>query len=253
MKKIKFLVSAIAIMASAMIVSSCSDDDNDLKNVISALVTVKDDGNGQAYFQVDDKTVVKPTNITGMPFGKKEVRALTQYQLINENSNGSKSNINEVSARVLWVDSVLTKPTVPSTLKQVDDEAKYGNDPFEIAKNWITVAEDGYVTVQILTRWGYGNVRHRINLVRNVSGGRDPYEFRLCHDANGDIGNRYGYAIVAFNIKDIIEETGKQPEQIHIMYNSFSGSKAINLDYGSASQGLTNTSVSKDNNVVSMQ
>ena len=253
MKKIKFLVSAIAIMASAVMVSSC-DDNDDIKNVASAIVTVKDDGNGQAYFQVDDKTFVKPTNITGMPFGKKEVRALTQFQLIDA-ANGSKSNVNELSAKVLWIDSVLTKPTVPSTLIQVDDEAKYGNDPFEISKNWITVAEDGYVTVQILTRWGFGNVRHRINLVRNISGGRDPYEFRLCHDANGDTGNRYGYAIVAFNIKDIIQEAGEQPEEIHIFYNSFSGQKAINLKYGgNGGNNATNDSdVSKDNNVVALQ
>jgi len=247
MKKINLILPVLAILASMAFVS-CNDD-NDLKNVTSAIVTVKDDGNGQAYLQVDDNTIVKPTNVTGMPFGKKEVRALTQYQVLATGESDAKQKVLE--ANVIYLDSVLTKPTVPS-LGMEKDYTTYGNDPIEVAKNWITVAEDGYVTIQILAMWGNGSVRHRINLARDINV-LDPYEFHLCHDANGDYKNRYGYSIVAFNIKDIISESGKEPTEIHIHYTSFNGPKAITLKYGSSQQGTATTKIADTANVVSIE
>ena len=228
MKKFSVLASALAIIASSVFVSCI--DDKGLTNVVSAIVTVKDNGSGQAEFQVNDYTIVRPMNITGMPFGKKEVRALTQYQEVKKEVLDGGGAV--IDAKVVYLDSVLTKPTL-LTLGMEKDNITYGNDPIEVSKSWVTVAEDGYVTIQFLTQWG-GRKPHRINLTH---GFHDPYEFHLCHDANGDYRGNYGYGIVAFNIKDVIKEAGKNPTTIHIHYNSYSGTKAINLTYGTPASG----------------
>ncbi len=50
------------------------------------------------------------------------------------------------------MDSIRTKMPVVSAGENNDE--KFGNDPIEIVKDWVTIAEDGYLTLRIRTKWG---------------------------------------------------------------------------------------------------
>ena len=223
MKNLKFLFASMALLLSSAVFVSCDDDDAERVNVVSALVTVKTDSEGNSYFQVDKNTVAHLTNVNGKLYEGKEVRALTQFELLNP----EEANKGDMQARVFWVDSILTKKTVPSIDEETD--AKYGSDPVEVVRTWTTVAEDGYVTLHFFTRWGFGG-KHRVTLVSGVNP-ENPYEFDFHHDAFGDIYGQIAYGIAAFNIKDIIAQTGVEPKEITINIDSFNGKKTFTLKY----------------------
>ncbi len=225
MKKFKFLFLATCILATASAMQSCSDFDNDDNRVLlvpSAVVTVKPQNNGESFImQLDKNTILQPTNIKTSPFGKKEVRALVNY---SETVAGDSENIRNVN--INWIDSIRTKNPVPD-LGEENNE-KYGNDPIEIVKDWLTVAEDGYLTLRFRTLWGYGTTKHNINLLTN--GNPDnPYELELRHDANGDLGGEMGDALIAFNLKDL-SISDMNDIKIKIKWKSFSGEKSAEFD-----------------------
>ena len=60
MKNLKFLFASMALLLSSAVFVSCDDDDAERVNVVSALVTVKTDSEGNSYFQVDKNTVAHP-------------------------------------------------------------------------------------------------------------------------------------------------------------------------------------------------
>ena len=41
-------------------------------------------------------------------------------------------------------------------LGEEENNRTYGNDPVEILNDWVTIAEDGYLTLRFATRWGNG-------------------------------------------------------------------------------------------------
>ena len=224
MKKFKFYFAAIMLVACATTFVSCNDDDDyDWEDTYNAVVTLKTNELGLTYFQVDDKTIAVPTNINGKMYDGKEVRALTQFRL--DDSEKLADGTEKWEVIVHRVDSILTKPVAPS-LGIDDDKLTYGNDPVQVSNDWTTVAEDGYITIHFLTRWGYSGIKHRINLVSGVNPD-DPFEFRLCHDKMGDNGIHLAFGMAAFNIKDIIEREGT-PEKITISYNASLNSQAEN-------------------------
>ena len=57
----------------------------------------------------------------------------------------------------------------------------YGNDPVEIVKDWLTVSEDGYLTLRFRTRWG-DKEPHLVNLVADNK--TNPYEVTFHHKGN---------------------------------------------------------------------
>ena len=56
------------------------------------------------------------------------------------------------AVRVNWIDSIATKPMAPNLGDKNKDE--YGDDPVEIVRDWVTIAEDGYLTLRFRTYWG---------------------------------------------------------------------------------------------------
>ncbi len=221
MKKIQVILGLILITASLGFVSC--DNDDDYENVMSALVTVKTDDNGNTFFQVDKNTVVYPENIKGQIFNGKEVRALTQYEYDDDDRVGNARVV-----EVLWLDSILTKPAVRTYGDGVDSQ--YGNDAVEIVRHWTTVAEDGYVTLRFLTQWGFPATKHRVTLVAGVNP-KEPFEFDFRHNANGDYVGRLQEGMVAFNIKEVIAEAGRTPDHIILNYDSYDGRRQIVLPY----------------------
>ena len=221
MNRFRLTAYALGFVASICVLQSCVDDDENniaLKRP-TALVTVRPTDGGAFTMQLDNVTTLYPTNMKISPFGDKEVRALVNYT--NEGGTGNIRNV-----YINWIDSIRTKKPVPSL--GTADDAQYGNDAIEIVNDWVTIAEDGYLTLRIRTRWGQAKNTHYINLLTGVNPD-NPYELELRHDAKGDVGGNMGDALIAFNLNDLIK-VEKQNVKIKISWKSFSGKKSKEFD-----------------------
>ncbi len=207
-----------ALLCSLMVVTltSCLDDDDDNKFAYyrpTALVTVRPAADSTFTLQLDDKTTLYPTNLKTSPFGSLEVRALVNY---TEEEGAEKNHVH-----VNWIDSIRTKKPVPTLLDK--DNEVYGNDPIDIIKDWVTVAEDGYLTLRTRTIWGYTHNKHFIDLVSGVNP-ENPYEFTLHHNAKGDVNGTMADALIAFDLNELPRE-GKEIK-IKLNWHSFAGMKS---------------------------
>lgn len=222
MKHIKFIATLLLLASTMPVLQSCLDDDNDDNNYSmqypSAIVTVKNEG-GKLMLQLDDSTKLYPSNITKPPYGDKEVRALVNYNKVNS------SNINSVY--VNWIDSIRTKNMAADL--GTNNDTKYGTDPVEIVKDWVTVVEDGYLTLRFRTYFGY-NITHELNLVK----GSNPYEVVLHHNANGDKSGILKDGLIAFKLDSLPNTEGKTID-LTVKWNSFSGEKTAKFKYRSRS------------------
>lgn len=171
--------------------------------------------------QLDNTTALAPSNLTQSPFGSKEVRALVNYTPVeSERSNMRMVNVN-------WIDSIRTKMPVRDMGEQND--RLYGNDPIEIVRDWVTVAEDGYLTLRTRTLWGNRGIKHHINLLtgRNAD---DAYEVELRHNAMGDTRGHQGDAMIAFNLNNL-PRNDKDEVRVKPHWTSFSDPRQRNLPY----------------------
>lgn len=220
MKKLKFQLIALGMLASGMALQSCSDDNNNnyYLSQPSAVVTVipTDDS---FVLKLDDNTTLHPANIKAAPFGEKEVRALVNYDELATESFPRQVNIN-------WIDSIRTKEPVVMPTEDINEV--YGNDPIEIMRDWVTVAEDGYLTLRVRTVWGDSNKIHSLNLVAGVNP-ENPNEFELRHNAHGDNAGRWGDSLIAFNLNKVLNPD-QQPVKITVRWKSFSGEKSTDFD-----------------------
>lgn len=213
-------VLGLSVLTCAM--QSCLDDNDDSMAQLrpTALVTVCPTDGGSFTLQLDDTTTLYPSNMKSSPFGNKEVRALVNYT--DDRNGGNVRNV-----YINWMDSIRTKMTVPN-LGAENNTRRYGNDAIEIVKDWVTIAEDGYLTLRIRTQWGGANSKHYINLLTEVNPD-NPYELELRHDAKGDIGGNMGDALIAFNLNDLPGK-GKQNVKLKLNWKSFSGKKSAEFD-----------------------
>lgn len=224
-KKLSTKIS-IFLLAVSAVFTSCQDDNDGISLRPTALVTVKPTADS-FYLQLDDSTRLVPANMTKSPFGDKEVRALVNYRVENKDNKYSSAHISciDQSVHINWIDSIRTKMAVPSLGSDIDI-LTYGNDPVEIVNDWVTVAEDGYLTLRTRTLWGYpGNV-HYLNLVTGVNP-ENPFELELRHDARGDVGVSWGDALIAFNLRDVLKNATSDKVKFTLRWNSFSGTKKI--------------------------
>ena len=195
--------SLFGLVAAVMLVSSFSACDNDdtyiwyYDAVPNALVTVKPVDGAGFYMQLDDSTTLHPVNMSVSPYGDKEVRALVNYAYVRSEENDYEKRSFKVN--VNWIDSILTKPAVPYPAG--GDVSEYGEDPIEIVRDWVNIAEDGYLTLRFRTRWGNNGVVHFVN-----------------------------DALVAFRLSDLPDTNGKTVK-LTLKYKSFSGEKSIRFDY----------------------
>lgn len=225
MKIFKPLLLTGGLLGFLLLFQSCLDDDSDNTYWPSALVTVKSADNDAVYFQLDDKTTLLPVNLTKHPYDSKEVRALVNFKEVDD-----PSGIYDRAVQVNWIDSIRTKPMVPDLGDEND--AKYGNDPIEIINDWVTIVEDGYLTLRFRTLWGgYRDKIHYINLLESPDPEK-PYEVELRHDASGDIHGRMGDALIAFKL-DKLPDTEGETVKLKLKWNSFSGEKSVEFNYNS--------------------
>ena len=149
------------------------------------------------------------------------MRALVNYTLAEENTahSGKMVNIN-------WIDSIRTKNMAPTLGDK--NTAAYGTDPLEVVNDWVSIAEDGYLTLRFRTRWGVG-VRHLVNLVP-TGDQKDPYQVTFFHNAQKDLYGRVGDGIVAFRL-DRLPDTKGKTVWLTLKWNSYSGMKMAKFKY----------------------
>lgn len=216
------LLSIVGVVVLMMLPSCTNDDDSPELLRPTALVTVCPNADGSFIMQLDNATQLVPTNLKTSPFGTKEVRALVNYTENNVSPQDKKVRNVEVN----WLDSIRTKLPVETLGKQ--DEIKYGNDPVEIVQDWVTVAEDGYLTLRIRTLWGSPHATHILNLVTGTNP-EDPYELELRHDAKGDKNGRWGDALIAFNLNKL-PRGDAGIAKIKLKWKSFTGDKSAKFE-----------------------
>lgn len=231
MRKISLFLVSLGLVATTFIFQSClNDDDNDYSVAYpNALVTVKPNADNTSFcMQLEDNLpMLWPVNMRESPFGTKEVRALinfrepTDAELKNGGIIAGYTNV-----YVNWMDSILTKPMAENFGEEQNREI-YGKDPVEIVNDWVTVAEDGYLTLRIRTRWGF--TKHHLSLVHRTDVDT-PYHVTFYHDAEGDNGDRVGDALVAFNLAELPDTQGETVD-LTLEWESFSGPKTTKFKY----------------------
>lgn len=236
----------IGIFLVVSLFPSCLDDDDDYANKLypNALVTVKHADENSVFLQLDDNTTLFPVNLKSPPFGTKEVRALVNFEEVEESAQGY-----DKAVHVNWIDSIRTKGMVPDL--DAKNDSAYGTDPVEIVRDWVTIAEDGYLTLRIRTIWGDQRKIHYVNL---LAGGNpdDPYEVEFRHNASGDVTGRLGDALVAFKL-DMLPDTEGKTVKLKLKWKSFSGEKSTEFDYSTRQATPPETSAVIERSMINPQ
>lgn len=224
MKTFRFILMIMSVTYISMTFQSCLDDDNnwDLRYP-NALVTVKPINDNSFFLQLDDSTTLLPTNMKSLPFGNKETRALVNYSETNDQKEGYSKAV-----YINWIDSILTKPIAPD-LGATKNDSIYGTDPVEIINDWVTIAEDGYLTLRFRTVYGNYSKSHLVNLI-TTSNPENPYEVEFRHNAYGDTYGVEGDGLVAFNLNTLPDTKGKTVK-LKLKWKSFSGNKSTEFNY----------------------
>jgi len=228
MKKILFLIAL-----SAALFSSCKKTTS--ISVTEAIVTVK--GTSDCTLQLDDQTVLVPQNISGNPFGR-NIRAHIYYNDLGATEpNGQSSSYRKV--KVLQLDTIITKKTVPNLGPNENDKV-YGTAPVGFYDSWMTVVEDGYVTLHFTGLWGYSGISHTVNLVSlgypDAGSPANTLAFEFRHNYNGDspsVSGRLVSKVVAFDISsELASIVGASDYYIVIKYTFLNGvSRTLKFHY----------------------
>ena len=230
------------MLLGILVLPSCLNDDDDINLAYpNALVTVKEAADETVFFQLDDNTTLLPENITSHPFNSKEVRALVNYNELDD-----ASGVYDMAVHVNWIDSIRTKSMAPNMGDQNDDE--YGSDPVEIVNDWVTIAEDGYLTLRFRTMWSNMGITHYVNLI-STNNPNNPYEVEFMHDANGDTNGRMGDGLVAFKLDDLPDTEG-ETVKLKLIWKSFSGEKSAEFDYRTRSTTPASSAVAAERSVI---
>ena len=217
MKTLKLFLMATRVLFTSLTFQSCLDDDDNYYYgylTPNALVTVKPVSDNSFFLQLDDSTTLLPANLTSSPYGDKEVRALVNFSVVNEPSEGYTKAVH-----VNWIDSILTKQIAPDL--GVDNDSVYGTDPVEMIKDWVTIAEDGYLTLRFRTLWG-------------------------------DVYGTEGDGLVAFKLDELPDTEGKTVK-LKLKWKSFSGDKSAEFDYCTRKSTPAKVEITGDKSVLNLK
>ena len=205
----KKTVLIIAAFAAALSLTSClKDDTQDIsKFYANALVTVKHTPQGEFFLQLDDNTTAKTSNLSKSPYGDKQVRALANISDKGEYVPSAEGGADfDRLVEVNWIDSIRTKALVETLGSREEDEKEWGNAPIDVIANWVTILEDGYVTLAFCGLWGDPSEKHMISLVSGTNP-EDPYYLELMHNPLNDryeYGNAYeATGVIAFDLSSL--------------------------------------------------
>lgn len=246
MKTLKLLLMATGVLFTSLTFQSCLDDDDYNYGYLTpnALVTVKPVSDNSFFLQLDDTTTLLPVNITSSPYGNKEVRALVNCREVNEPAEGYSKAV-----YVNWIDSILTKQIAPDL--GVENDSVYGTDPVDMIRDWVTIAEDGYLTLRFRTNWGDRNKAHFVNLLASQDPA-NPYEVEFRHNAYGDVYGVEGDGLVAFNLDSLPDTEGKTVK-LKLKWKSPVGDKSVEFDYCTRKATPGKSSIGDERSVLNLK
>jgi hypothetical protein len=211
---LKTLSLTLVAFGAIFFLSSCNKDEHTpVKPVrmITALVTYQDFESG-VLMQLDDSTSLSPSNLEPGLYDNKTVRALVQYFKETSDIVGEENSV-----KVFAIDTIRTKPA--SEDKGELNDSYYGRDKLEIVKDWVTIGEDGYLTLKVRTHRGDRSAIHSVYLVRK--GEEDgKYNFELRHDADGDVYGRETDGLIAFDLNELAP-SDRSPVTLHLTWDGF--------------------------------
>lgn len=181
-----------------------------------AIVTVKQSPAKIIYFQLDDKTRLFPQNYILGYSGMERLMC----SLVIDNSHEDP-----VYGKHAWIDweggfiekGIFHNSITSSTALDLDDP-KHGLD---IPDSWVNSVEDGFLTLEYKTWWGFAPAHHDLYLVAycNLS---DPYEVWLYQNTNGDRKDYYDSSFICFDINEL-PDTGDEYKPLTLKWTSPDG------------------------------
>lgn len=222
MKDLKFFLLAIVAALSAC---SLQDDDGErMANAAAwpdAIVTIKTRTSGETFFQLDDSTTLEPVGWKN-PY-RREIRALVKYDVLSGKSEQFSCKIS-----VSRVDTIRTKNALAVDEPEAAAVRPDGGDPVDIVFDWLTVCEDGYLTVHFGAKWGVYNRPHLVNLLANTK----TRELEFIHSAEGDEGGSvWKEGIVAFKISELFSRVEEDEMILTLKWQSYNGPQTQKLVY----------------------
>lgn len=219
--KTKTFLLLLMLLPVVTIFTSCEEKDVERSPLYNGLVTIRYTEGDLLYFQLDDVRTLYPVNMNTGKFWVDGQRALINFYVVDEDDRGFTDAV-----YVNWIKPILTKATVES--KGVENDVVYGKDPVEIVRDWVTVVEDGYLTLRFRTYWS-GGVTHTVNLLTGVNPD-NPYEVEFRHNDYGDYDYYVGDGLVSFDLSKL-PDTGGKIVKLKLKWISFSGPKSVEFDY----------------------
>ena len=219
--KTKTFLLLLMLLPVATIFTSCEEKDVERSPLYNGLVTIRYTEGDLLYFQLDDVRTLYPVNMNTGKFWVDGQRALINFYVVDEDDRGFTDAV-----YVNWIKPILTKATVES--KGVENDVVYGKDPVEIVRDWVTVVEDGYLTLRFRTYWSGGGT-HTVNLLTGVNPD-NPYEVEFRHNDHGDYDYYVGDGLVSFDLSKL-PDTGGKIVKLKLKWISFSGPKSVEFDY----------------------
>ena len=226
MKTARYCILSFVLLVLPLFLQSCKKEE-DLVRVSTAIATLKPNpALNSVVFKVNDKLFLYPVNISDREISTEERRVLIEFRKPKESEALPMSSVGP-QIYVTWIKLILTKP-LAEDLGEEGNIEEYGQDPVEIVKDWMTLAEDGYMNICFRTMWG-GRATHYINMVYTPEPD-NPYCVTLYHDAQGDYPDHSADALVAFKL-DGLPDTNGQTVALKVKWMSFSGAKSTTFDY----------------------
>ncbi len=182
-----------------------------------AIGTVREQA-GVRYIQLDPKSaayVINPSEIQVIPSG---TRVFLEYRRVLSSETPA-----------FCTEAILVEWTSPLDMGEIRyDMMARESDPVSIKTDWITSVEDGFLTLHYAFP-SKGKASHRFSLYP----GGTKYDFRLLHEANGDVEGDLTDGIICFPIgEQLFESDGKITFSVtYIDLNR--KEKTLTLDYRS--------------------
>lgn len=212
----KHLKTILSIAALILALTSCKKHNQE--RLYLALVTIESTETG-VNIQLNDSTALRPVGMNPSAFKGKSLRALINY--IKDTSEGALEN----DIKLVAIDTIRTKRAEPD-LAEANDEV-YGTDHIEIVKDWVTVGEDGFLTLCIRTYRDDPNISHYVHLVdKGIKDGKHCFELR--HNAMEDDAYYLADGLIAFNLNDLAPED-RSPITLSLSWDGFSGPKKADM------------------------